>query len=66
MIEWPTLNHVFYIPLIFALGVLGGAWYGRRSLLLRLAHEERERRALEARRAARRAEREPAQAPPEG
>jgi len=53
--EWPTLNHVFYIPLILGLGVLFGMWWGRRSLMIRLAEEERSKRLREQRRNERRA-----------
>lgn len=53
--EWPTLNHVFYIPLILGLGVLFGYWWGRRSLMIRLAEEERAQRLREQRRTERRA-----------
>lgn len=56
--EWPTLNHVFYIPLIFALGALVGSWFGRRQLTMRIAAEEKARRQLEERRKARQARRE--------
>lgn len=55
--EWPTLNHVFYIPLIFAVGALVGAWFGRRQLTMRIAAEEKARRQLEERRKARQARR---------
>ncbi len=46
-----TANHVFYVPLIFALGAFVGALLGRRSLVRELAEREAEERALAARRA---------------
>lgn len=48
-----TVNHVFYIPLILALGVLVGAFLGRRQLRQKMLEEERVRRELETRRAER-------------
>ena len=53
--RFPTLNHVFYIPLILALGAVIGYWWGSRNVMLRLAEEERAKRQREERRAARRA-----------
>lgn len=53
--EWPTLNHVFYIPLILGMGVIFGYWWGRRSLMVRMAEEERAKRLREQRRQERRA-----------
>lgn len=52
--EWPTLNHVFYIPLILALGALLGWWQGRRTLRQRIAEDERARRDRERRKEERR------------
>lgn len=53
--EMPTVNHVFYIPLILAIGVLFGHWWGRRTLMIRLAEEERAQRLRQQRRDERRA-----------
>lgn len=53
--EWPTLNHVFYIPLMIGFGVLFGIWWGRRTLMIRLAEDERSKRLREQRRNERRA-----------
>lgn len=51
--EWPTLNHVFYIPLILAIGVLGGYWWGRRALRAEIAQSEEARQIREQRKAER-------------
>ncbi len=53
--RFPTINHVFYIPLILALGTMIGYWWGTRSVTIRLAEEERAKRQREDRRTARRA-----------
>lgn len=52
----PTLDHVFYIPLILALGAAFGYWWGRRALRITLAEQERVQRQRNERRAQRRAE----------
>lgn len=52
----PTLDHVFYIPLILAVGAVLGYWWGRRALRITLAEEERAERLRADRRAQRRAE----------
>lgn len=51
--EWPTLNHVFYIPLILAIGVLAGYWWGRQMLRAEIAQSEEARQIREARKAER-------------
>lgn len=48
--EWPTLNHVFYIPLILAAGVLLGYWWGRQALRKEIAESDQARRERERRR----------------
>lgn len=48
--EWPTLNHVFYIPLILAIGALLGYWGGRRALRAEIADSEDAMRERERRR----------------
>ena len=48
--EWPTLNHVFYIPLILAVGVLFGYWWGRTALRKEIAASDEARRERERRR----------------
>jgi hypothetical protein len=50
-----TVNHVFYIPLILAVGGLIGYFVARRQIRQKLAQEERERRILAERKAAREA-----------
>lgn len=45
-----TVNHVFYIPLILALGALLGFYLAKRQLRIQQAQEERERRLLQQRR----------------
>lgn len=52
----PTLDHVFYIPLILAAGAFLGYWWGRRALTIQLAEEERAQRLRADRRAQRRAD----------
>lgn len=52
----PTLDHVFYIPLILAVGTVLGYWWGRHTLRIALAEEERAERLRADRRAQRRAE----------
>lgn len=48
-----TPFHVFYIPVIFILGLLAGAAIGRRNALRELAAKERADREREERRRAR-------------
>jgi len=52
----PTLDHVFYIPLILAVGAALGYWWGRRALRITIAEQERIQRQRAERRAQRRAE----------
>lgn len=40
----PTANHVFYIPLMLAVGFAAGAAWGRSALRQELAAEERKKR----------------------
>ena len=40
----PTANHVFYIPLMLAVGFVAGVAWGRSALRQELAAEERRRR----------------------
>lgn len=54
--RFPTLDHVFYIPLILAAGAILGYWWGRRALTIQLAEEERAQRLRADRRAQRRAD----------
>lgn len=51
----PTLDHVFYIPLVLAAGALLGYWWGRRTLMIQLAENERAERMRADRRAQRHA-----------
>lgn len=48
-----TVNHVFYLPLILALGGLIGYFLARRQFHARQALEEREQRLLEQKKAER-------------
>jgi hypothetical protein len=59
-----TVNHVFYIPLILAAGGLIGYFLARRHMRQKLAQEERERRILAERKAAREAKRQEKSAEP--
>lgn len=54
--RFPTLDHVFYIPLVLAAGAILGYWWGRRALTIQLAEEERAQRLRADRRAQRRAD----------
>lgn len=54
--RFPTLDHVFYIPLILAAGAFLGYWWGRRTLTIQLAEQERAERLRADRRAQRRAD----------
>lgn len=48
-----TVNHVFYLPLILAIGALIGYFVARRQFHANQALEEREQRILEQRKAER-------------
>ena len=58
-----TSNHVFYIPLIFALGIFIGAYFGRRAAFRSVAEAEREEREREQRRKDRKRAKAPAETP---